>query len=343
MIRMKSYMKEFAELNGINRENAIRVLTTENGAAVRSIFVRDKNGKEIDVVQGYEKAKDYLHNLPVLGAVVGRYAGRIAGGSVTINETEYPLTANEGNNTLHGGRDFYHERTWEIRKQTDHSVTYALHSPHLDQGMPGNADIEVTYTVTTNNALQIHYEAVADYDTFFNLTNHSYFNLNGHADEGIAHHKMILSSTEYAEADAQNIPTGKLLPTKGTALDFTEVREIGERIDAEEETVRNGHGYDHCYAIAAHDEKQSVATVWSEESGIRMEVFTDSPAIVFYTANFLDVRERAKENAVYERRSSFCLETGFFPDTPHQTQFPSALFEAGRKFSYTTTYRFSKI
>ncbi len=336
-------MNGFIELGGISQDHAIRVLTTENGAAIRSLFVRDKDGKKIDVVQGYELPEDYLHNLPVLGAVVGRYAGRIAGARVNIQDAEFLLTENEGNNTLHGGRDFYHERKWELKNRTEHSVTYALHSPHLDQGMPGNADIEVTYSVTDHNVLRIHYEATADQDTYFNLTNHSYFNLDGHKSNDIARHKRLLSSTEYVEADAQNIPTGKLLATKGTALDFSEAHEIGERIDSEEETMRNGHGYDHCYALTAHDEEQPVATVWSEKSGIRMEVFTDSPAIVFYTENFLDVRERAKENAVYERRSSFCLETGFFPDTPHQTQFPSALFEAGRKYSYTTIYRFSKI
>ena len=334
-------MQNFTELTGQGEGNFLHVLTTENGAAIRSIFVPDKHGNEVDVVQGYEHPEDYLHNPPVLGAVVGRYAGRIAGADVEIDGIHYPLTANENNNTLHVGRDFYHERRWTKEDVTPSSVTYSLFSPHLDQGMPGSAKITVTYSVIQGNALQISYEAQADQDTFFNLTNHSYFNLNGHAAGDIADHRLLLQSLRYAQADAENIPTGDLQPVDGTPLDFTREHEIVERIDADDTLIRNAQGYDHCYALNS-DLHTPIARARSERSGIVMEVLTDCPAIVFYTANFLDVKERTKGNAPYGRRSSFCLETGYFPDSPHKDLFPNALYRAGEKFTHTTIYRFSQ-
>lgn len=323
----------------LENKNGIRACLTDYGATLVRLFVPDREGNLRDVVLGYDDVSGYEKGDAALGATVGRSANRIGGACLEIGGVEYRLEKNDNDNNLHSGTDYYHKRLWQVKERTGNQITFFLHSPDGDQGYPGALDMFVTYTLDEDNGLVIHYEAVPDKDTIINMTNHSYFNLNGHAWGSVLKHRVKLDADYFTPGDARSIPTGEMRSVTGTPMDFREGKRLGEDINADYEAIRFGAGYDHNWVLKNGGRFDKVAEVVSEESGIRMEIFTDLPGVQIYTANFLD-SEPGKEGASYSRRSAVCFETQYFPDAVHHDSFPQPLCRKGEKYDTVTAYRF---
>lgn len=332
--------EENASLYTLENKNGMKAVVSDFGAVLVSLFVPDKNGNMKDVVWGYDTVAGYEDNGVYLGATIGRNGNRIGKAKFTLNGKEYTLDVNDGNNNLHGGFDGYHARMWEVScDEAKNAITFTLESADMDQGFPGNAKIAVTYTLTDDNEIAISYKAVADADTIFNLTNHSYFNMDGAESDTILDQEVWIDADHFTEADAESIPTGKILPVEGTPMDFREYRVIGKDIDADYEPLKFGAGYDHNWALNNNGKTAVVAKMRSKNSGIVMEVETDLPGMQLYTGNFL-AGELGKDGKKYARRSAACFETQFFPDAINHDNFASPVFKAGEEYVTTTTYRF---
>lgn len=334
----KTSKGESAKLYFMKNKNGMEIAITDYGAALVKAAVPDKDKKMQDVVLGYDSAVAYEKGDVYFGASVGRVANRIGDASFELNGKTYELTANAGVNSLHGGRDYYNKRMWKAEKIEDRSVTFHLCSPKGDQGYPGNADISVTYELTDNNEIIIHYHAVSDADTLMNLTNHSYFNLSGHASGTVLKQEVMIAADSFTRADAESIPTGEIVPVEGTPMDFREYKTIGQDIEADYEALVFGMGYDHNWVLNG-DGMRVVAGMRSKETGIAMEVVTDLPGMQFYTGNFL-ISEAGKEGAEYKKRHGVCFETQYFPDAVHKEHFEGPVVRAGEVYDTTTVYRF---
>ncbi len=440
----------------LSNRNGMEAHLTDYGAAVVRLIVPDRDGKFRDVVLGYEDAAGYEKGGVFLGATVGRFANRISNASFDMNGRHYILTANDGPNTLHGGRDFYSQRIWQpvisfgkvssrdiaaayaVESMNDWSremrgaaqgasdtdvsdkITFILNSPDGDQGFPGDLHIEVTYTLTDDNELHIDYRACFDAEeemsaippsargagasgdathaeigipvsasgqamsagggasramnagtgasqvmsmgagtssqneasdegkadrrlsTPLNLTNHSYFNLNGHDSGTVLTQIVRIDADKFTETDSRSIPTGTLLDVKWTPMDFRKPKTLLEDIDKDYEPLRFGGGYDHNYVLneEGQTEYREVACMYSADSGIRMSVLTDLPGMQLYTGNYLD-NEQGKDGAVYKKRSAACFETQFWPDAVNKESFPGGVLREGEEFTSRTTYKFN--
>lgn len=324
----------------IRNESGMEAAVTDLGATLVSLKVKNKEDVMTDVILGYEDAAGYEAGTCFFGAIVGRNANRIGGAQFELNGKTYYLTGNDNGNNLHSGTDFYNVRIWETENVTETSVRFKLHSPDGDQGYPGTTDIYVTYSLAEDNTLDICYEALSDKDTILNMTNHSYFNLNGHNSGNILQHTLTLEADYFTPGDAQSIPTGEILPVENTPMDFREGRRIGDRIEEEYEPLRFGNGYDHNWVLKNKGNFEKVAELEAEESGIVMETYTDRPGMQIYTANFVE-NEKGKDGAVYGKRSAVCLETQCYPDAVHHVNFPSPVCHAGEKYAAHTAFRFS--
>ena len=313
------------------------------GAGLAELWVPDQDGALRDVVWGYEKAEDYEVNGPDFGAIVGRNANRIGGAVITIAGKDYTLAKNNGENNLHSGPDMYFTRMWKGIVADDNKVEFSLHSPDGDQGYPGNADITVSYTLTDDGELQIVYQGKADQDTIFNLTNHSYFNLDGQESDSVLEQKVWLDADAFTPGDAGLIPTGEIRDVTGTPMDFRTEHMIGERIDADYEPLKQAGGYDHNYVLKNEGKYALCGKLTSQKSGICMEVSTDLPGIQLYSANFLENEKGGKEGRTYGRRSAICFESQYFPDACHHENFQSPIVKAGEVYRTKTGYRFSVI
>lgn len=330
-----------AHLFTMENDNGMKAAVTDFGASLVSVVVTDSGGQSRDVVLGYDDVSGYEKGEAAIGATVGRNANRIRGASVEINGIVYELDQNDnGKNNLHSGNNYYHKRMWQTEKCADDHVTFLLHSPDGDQGYPGALDMRVTYSLDNDNRLMIHYEAVPDQDTVINMTNHSYFNLNGHDSGSALGHKVILMADCFTPADAESIPTGEICSVEGTPMDFRMEKTLGEEIDADYEPLRLGNGYDHNWVLNNKGKFEKIAEVRGDQSQILMEVFTDLPGVQMYTANFLD-NEKGKNGAVYQCRDAVCLETQFFPDAVHHERFPDSVCLKGQKYDTRTVYRFT--
>ena len=315
------------------------VSVTDYGAALVNVIVKGQDGIPLDVVLGYDDAAGYERGGASIGATVGRSANRIGGAQIEIGGKTYSLEKNDNGNNLHSGPDYYNKRLWEVAENDDDHVTFLLHSPDGDQGYPGALDMYVTYSLDEDNMLTIHYEAAPDQDTVINMTNHSYFNLNGHDSGSVLDHTVMLAADAFTPADEESIPTGEIRPVEGTPMDFRTAKKLGEEIGADYEPLRFGGGYDHNWVLKNENGFDKVAEVTADRSGIRMEVWTDLPGVQMYTANFLD-NEPGKDGAVYESRSAVCLETQYYPDAIHHDNFPGPVCRRGEKYDTRTAYRF---
>lgn len=311
------------------------------GAGLAELWVPDQDGALRDVVWGYEKAEDYEVNGPDFGAIVGRNANRIGGAVITIAGKDYTLAKNNGENNLHSGPDMYFTRMWKGIVADDNKVEFSLHSPDGDQGYPGNADITVSYTLTDDGELQIVYQGKADQDTIFNLTNHSYFNLDGQESDSVLEQKVWLDADAFTPGDAGLIPTGEIRDVTGTPMDFRTEHMIGERIDADYEPLKQAGGYDHNYVLKNEGKYALCGKLTSQKSGICMEVSTDLPGIQLYSANFLENEKGGKEGRTYGRRSAICFESQYFPDACHHENFQSPIVKAGEVYRTKTGYKFT--
>jgi aldose 1-epimerase len=325
-------------------KNGMELSLTNIGASMTRIVVPSKGGRKTDVLLGYDSADAYRTSSSFHGATVGRYANRIGGAAIRLDGVTFNLDKNEGKNVLHGGFDPYSRRIWSAEAKTDGtpSVTFSIKSPDGDQGLPGTADVAVTYSLTEDDSVVIHYDAAADKKTVFNLTNHAYFNLDGHDAGSIADQRLWLDCDLYAAINSEFIPTGELLSVKGTPMDFTEGKPIGRDIESKYEQIALGNGYDHNYVINGPSLATPFAVARSAKTGIEMRVYTDLPGVQFYSGNNMGLDSHGKDGAKYPRRGAFCLETQHFPDAPNKPSFPSAVFDAGQRFDSTTIYKFLK-
>lgn len=330
-----------AKLYTLTNDAGMSAEFTDYGASLVRLFVPDQEGQLRDVVLGYEDAAGYEKGTESIGASVGRNANRIAGASFELNGVTYKLTANENGNNLHSGNDVYNKRFWKVVETEDDHITFLLHSPDGDQGYPGTLDMKITCELTEENELRFTYDAVPDQDTIINMTNHSYFNLNGHDSGDILSHKITLDADAFTMADEQSIPTGEIVDVTDTPMDFRKGRVIGDEIDAPYEALRFGKGYDHNWVLKNEGKFVKTAEAVGNLSGIVMEVYTDLPGMQIYTGNFLN-QEPGKGGAVYPHRAAVCFETQYFPDAIHHDHFPGPVCKAGENYHTVTAYRFRR-
>ena len=331
----------------LTNTGGMEVAITNYGGVVVSIKAPDRSGKFADVVLGFDTFDAYLNNTPFFGALVGRYGNRIAKARFTLDGHEYHLAANDNGNTLHGGLKGFDKRLWNAKDVSTKEVP-ALELTYLskdgEEGFPGNLSVTVTYSLTPKNELKIDYAATTDKDTVLNLTNHSYFNLAGQGEGDILSHLMMINGDRFTPVDATLIPTGELKSVAGTPLDFRKPTAIGARIDADDQQIKFGRGYDHNFVLNRKGgELILAARVTEPSSGRVLEVLTTQPGLQFYTGNFLDGTIHGKVGKVYPRRSAFCMETQRFPDSPNQPQFPTTVLKPGKHFQSTTVFRFSTV
>lgn len=324
----------------ISNSNGLKVGVINYGAILVNLFAPDKEGKTADIVLGYDTLEPYFTNGSFFGATVGPNANRIGGASFTISGQRYQLDVNDGENNLHSHADLgYHKRIWDVCEGTD-SVTFSIEDKDGSMGFPGNKKVSVTYTVTEDNELQIHYQAESDKDTIINMTNHTYFNLKGHGAGDICDHELKLLASGYTPVAAGAIPTGEIASVKGTPFDFLQKKKIGDDIHQDCEQLKMVHGYDHNWVIDGADGNlREFATVTEESSGRMIKAYTDLPGVQFYAGNCIS-ETTGKEGIIYGPRSGMCLETQYYPDTANKPQFPSAVFGPGRKYDTTTVYQF---
>lgn len=338
---------ETVSLYTLTNDNGVSASFTDLGGVWVTMIVPDQNGKMTDVVLGYDSVELYLKNPPHFGSPIGRNANRIAGAKFTLNGKEYQLAANDGPNNLHSAPDLYHSRSWDTsieETELGTCISFSLFSPDGDQGYPGNADITVSYTLTPDNSLVLSYHMVSDADTVANFTNHSYFNLSGHGSGLVMDQKVWIDADTFTVADAVSIPTGEITAVAGTPMDFTVKKAIGRDINENYEALLLGKGYDHNWILNhAPGEVSLSAAAESDETGIRMEVYTDLPGMQFYTGNFLTDELPGKGGAVYGKRCGYCFETQYYPNSINMPQFPSPVLKAGEEYSTTTIYKFTNM
>ena len=330
----------------LTNSHGVEIDAMNYGGIIVSIRVPDRKGQFADIVLGHEKLEGYTPNPPYIGAIVGRYANRIANGTFTLDGKTYTLPKNDGPNTLHGGTTRTFDKVvWDGEPLKDKTgVAFSYLSKDGEEGFPGNVKVKVTYTLTDGNALLIDYEATTDKATPINVSQHSYFNLKGEGNGDILDHEVMINADRFTPVDKNLIPTGELRPVKGTPLDFTTPTRIGARIDDSYEQLVLGHGYDHNFVLNHKPEQNGLvlaARVTEPGSGRALEVWTTQPAVQFYTGNFLDGSVTGKEGHVYKRRYGFCLETQHYPDSPNHPDFPSTILKPGETFHQKTVFKFS--
>ncbi len=333
------------DLYTLTNKNGMEATIITYGGRVVTLKTPDRNGKLDDVVLGYDKLDGYLKDSAHFGALIGRYGNRIGKASFTLDGARYKLPANDGPNTLHGGPDGFDRVVWQARDVSDGQsqrleLTYL--SKDGEEGFPGNLTATVVYALTNSNELRIDYTATTDKDTVVNLTNHSYFNLQGQGVGDILSHELTLNADKCTPVDKVLIPTGELRGVEGTPFDFRKSTAIGARINQNDEQLKFGRGYDMNFVLTSGGGALSpAARVYEPKTGRVMEVLTTEPGIQFYSGNFLDGTAIGKGGKAYPLRSGFCLETQHFPDSPNKPNFPSTELKPGQKYQTTTVYRFS--
>jgi aldose 1-epimerase len=330
----------------LKNKNGVEMGVMNYGGIIVSLKVPDKNGKMEDVVLGFDSLSAYMRNNPFFGALIGRYGNRIAKGKFALDGVTYTLPVNNGENHLHGGPKGFDKAYWNIEVPADSSsLRLTYQSVDGEMGYPGNLSVEVLYSLTDADEVKIDYKATTDKKTVVNLTNHSYFNLTGDpAANDILNHQLQLEADNFLPVDKGLIPTGKLKPVVNTPFDFKSITPIGARIDKDDEQIKFGGGYDHCWVLNRYDSSlRQVATVIEPNSGRRMEVFTTEPGIQFYSGNFLNGTVAGKKGVLYKKRSALCLETQHYPDSPNKPSFPSVVLSPGETYKTTTVYKFSVI
>lgn len=331
---------EAATLYTFENKNGMVMEVTDFGATLYALIVPDKEGNPCDVVLGYDDPQGYMGPSGTgFGATIGRNGNRIGKAQFTLNGKTYELDKNNNGNNLHSGLDYYHYRMWTVKETTENSITLSLYSPDGDQGYPGAFQVDVTYTLTDDNELKIDYYGVPEADTIVNMTNHTYFNLNGHASGSILEQELWVDADAFTPTDAQLIPTGEIAPVEGTPMDFRVKKPIGRDIESDYEAIRFGGGYDHNWCLNNQGKFAKVIEMSSDVSGITMEVYTDLPGVQIYSGNFLNA-ELGKNGIVYKHRQAICFETQNYPDAINHENFPSPICKAGEAYKTTTIYKF---
>ena len=328
----------------LTNSHGMEVRAMNYGGIIVSIRVPDRKGQIADVVLGHDDLKGYEPNPPYIGAIIGRYANRVANGTFTLDGKTYTLPKNDGPNTLHGGIAKTFDRVvWDGEPKGKNGVEFSYVSHDGDDGFPGNVKVRVTYTLTDGNAILIDYEATTDKATPINLTQHSYFNLAGEGSGDVLNHEVMINADRFTPVDKGLIPTGELRPVKGTPFDLTKPTRIGAHIDDNYEQLTLGWGYDHNFVINQKPDQNGLklaARVHEPTSGRTLEVWTTQPGVQFYTGNHLDGSVTGKQGHVYKKRDAFCLETQHYPDSPNHPEFPNTILKPGERFHEKTVFKF---
>ena len=327
----------------LTNKNNMEVCITNFGGRIVSVNLPDKDGVPRDVVLAFDNIDDFQNNSSDFGASIGRYANRIAGAKFELDGTTYELLANDGDNCLHGGPKGWQYKVFEGKQISDTQVQLSLESPDGDMNFPGNLKVQVTFTLTDDNAIDIKYSATTDKKTVINMTNHSYFNLSGDPQNDILDHVLYINADNFTPVNAKLIPLGNLESVKGTPMDFTTPKAIGQDINQTSfEQIQLGHGFDHNWVLNTQgDITQLAAKATCPATGISVEVYTNEPGIQVYTGNFLNGSAIGKNGTAYKRRTAVCLETQHFPDSPNQPQFPTVVLEPGQTYNSECIYKFT--
>lgn len=331
------------------KSGALEARIMTYGGILQSLKVPDKNGKSADIVLGFDSLDGYTAgpkpNSAYFGALIGRYANRIAGGQFTLDGQTYHLPLNDGPNpnspvnTLHGGLIGFDKHVWKA-KEIPNGIELTLVSPDGDQGFPGKLTATVRYTLV-GKELKIDYSAVTDKDTVVNLTNHSYFNLAGQGNGDILNDQVKINASRYTPVNENLIPTGELASVQGTPFDFRKSTAVGARINDNNDQLKKAHGYDHNWVLDSGGKFSEAAEVYEPTSGRVLQVWTDQPGLQFYTGNFLDGTITGKDGKVYGHRAALAMETQHFPDSPNHPKFPSTELKPGKRYHTVTEFRFS--
>ena len=346
-IEQKNFSKTNTKIKlfTLKNENGLEIKITNYGGIITSWLIPDKNGNKTDIVLGfnsYEKYREdkYLNNCPYFGAIIGRFANRIAKGKFTLKNTEYNLAINNGENHLHGGTEGFDKKVWDATTKTsEKEVSLILNylSPDGEENYPGNLDVTVIYTLNNNNELKVKYLATSDKETPLNLTQHTYFNLKGEGNGDILNHSIEINADKYTKPDENSIPTGEFTDLTNNPFDLRKEIKIQENINK-----LGNDGYDHNYILNKKNKTLSFAAKATEpETGRILEVFTTKPGIQFYTAKWLDSTLTGKSGKIYKPNAGFCLETQFFPDSPNKPEFPSSILKVGEKYEHETVFKVS--
>lgn len=326
----------------LDNGKGLKAQITNYGGIIKNLFVTDKNANIVDVVLGRDTLDEYLDNFGFYGAAIGRHANRIARARFTLNGATYTVGKNEGENSLHGGNIGFDKKLWSAKEQDsdEPSLILSLTSPDMDEGFPGNLTVQITYTLTKNNSLKIHYSASSDKDTVVNLTNHSYFNLAGHSSGNVCEQVLQINSGFYTPNCAECMPTGEILSVMGTPFDFRIPKPIGQDISADFSQIEMFGGYDHNFILDGCGYRLG-AIASCPQNGITMKMYTDKPAVQLYTTNGVEENRVCKDGAVYAVHQAFCLETQYYPNSMQFSHFPSPILKTGETYDFTTEYEFS--
>lgn len=330
----------------IDFEDALKIELSNLGGIIKSICIQDRQGNMEDVVLGYDDMSDYLKNPAYMGCIVGRYANRIAEGKFVINDSTYDLACNNHPNHLHGGKVGFNKKVWEIKsvQESDEMVKLKFSYTSMDgeEGFPGKLTIDVTYWVSAIG-FGVGYYAITDKDTIINPTQHSYFNLSGKFHESTLNHIVQLDAETFLPIDENSIPLGEFQSVKGTPFDFTTAKIVGQDMTQLNKQIKIGSGYDHCWVNpgGVQELERKIASLYHDESGRYMEVYTTEPGVQLYTGNHLNGEIIGKNKISYQDHAGLCLETQHFPDSPNQNHFPSTVLKVGSVFSSSTSYKFS--
>ncbi|MDM3870067.1 aldose epimerase family protein [Porticoccus sp. W117] len=333
-------------LTTLSNSAGMRVAIMDLGATIVELHTPDRDGNLADITLGFDNPGQYLTDSPYFGAIVGRYANRIKDGKFTLEGQDYSLAVNNGPNALHGGLVGFDKRLWRSQGKSsgsDASVTFSLVSEDGDEGYPGTLKVQVTYTLDDSNRLRVDYLATTDKTTVVNLSQHAYFNLNGHGAGEIIGHQLMLNASHYTPVDATLIPTGEIATVVDTPMDFRQAKTIGRDIAVGHQQLAFGGGYDHNWVLdkSGTESLQLAASAYTPKTGRTMAIYTDQPGIQFYAGNFLDGTVTGKDGVVYHYRNGFCLETQHYPDSPNQPNFPSTVLKPGEQYKTTTVFEFA--
>ena len=330
------------DLYTLRNKNNMEVCITNFGGRIVSVMVPDKDGQMRDVVLGFDSIQDYVSKPSDFGASIGRYANRINQGKFTLDGTEYQLPQNNYGHCLHGGPQGFQYRVFDAVQPNPQELELTYVAEDGEEGFPGNITCKVLMKLTDDNAIDIRYEAETDKPTIVNMTNHSYFNLDGDAARNEAH-LLTIDADYYTPVDSTFMTTGEIAPVEGTPMDFRTPTPVGARInDYDFVQLKNGNGYDHNWVLNTKgDVTRKCATLESPLTGIVLDVYTNEPGIQVYAGNFLDGSLTGKKGITYNQRASVCLETQKYPDTPNKPEWPSAVLRPGEKYMSQCIFKFS--
>ena len=330
------------KLYTLKNGNGVEVCITNFGARIVSIMVPDKNGEMQDIVLGFDNIEDYINVPSDFGATIGRYANRIGQGKITIDGQEIQLPQNNYGHCLHGGPTGWQYNAFEANQKDDKTIKLTVVSPDGDNNFPGNVTAHVTYTLTDDNAIDIKYEATTDKKTIINMTNHSYFNLDGNPSGSAMNHTLYLASDSITPVDDTFMTSGEMLAVAGTPFDFNTPKAISQDVtNFDNEQIKFGKGFDHNWVLNTKgDINQVAAKLVSPVTGISLEVYTNEPGIQVYTGNFLDGTVKGKKGIIYQQRASVCLETQHYPDSPNKAHWPSVILEPGKTYQSHCIFKF---